>query len=117
MTPKSHSEWDVIPFDTQPAEAAQKTSIFWKMGNKLGNIFVSAKRRVTSKYREVTSGINQKLDEEYDHLRAEFEADLFAQTEAFECELKVQRRRWICISIITAFVGFFIGMLTAFNLI
>lgn len=117
MTLKSHSGWDIIPFDDQPAEAAQRPTVFWKMGNKLGNLFVSAKRRVTSKYREVTSGINQKLDEEYEHLRAEFEADLFAQTEAFECELKVQRRRWIGIAIVTAFIGFFIGMLTAFNLI
>ncbi|QLB12795.1 hypothetical protein EV697_101491 [Bisgaardia hudsonensis] len=117
MTLKSHSEWDIIPFDTQPTEVAQKPSLFWKMGNELGNLFVFTKKRVTSKYREVTRGINQKLDEEYEHLRAEFEADLFAQTEAFEYELKVLRRRWIGIAIITAFIGFFIGMLTAFNLI
>lgn len=115
MTLESHPEWDIIPFDSQPA-AAQTSSVFWKIGNKLGNLFVSARRRVTSKYREVTSGINQKLDEEYEHLRAEFEADLFAQTEAFECELKAQRKHWIGISIITTLVGFLIGMLITFNL-
>ncbi|MGX2956056.1 hypothetical protein ACWIYZ_03065 [Ursidibacter arcticus] len=117
MTLKSHSEWDVIPFDDQHAKATQKPSLFWKMGNKIGNLFVSTKRRLTSKYREVTSGINQKLDEEYECLRAEFEADLFAQTEAFEYELKMQRRRWIGIAMITTLVGFLIGMLTAFNII
>lgn len=114
-----HDEWDIIPFDnTQPStDVAEKSSLFLRVGNRLGNLFISAKKRATSKYREVTSGINQKLDEEYEHLRAEFAADLFAQTAEFECTLKQQKRRWIGISLMTTLIGFFIGMVTTINII
>lgn len=58
--------WDVIPFESSKTV---KPSLFWKLGNKLGNIFVSAKHKAKSKYVEVTKGINQRIAEE-DEMRA-----------------------------------------------
>lgn len=78
--------WDVIPFESSKTV---KPSLFWKLGNKLGNIFVSAKHKAKSKYVEVTKGINQRIAEE-DEMRA-LELQMCLDEQAAEYEQEISR--------------------------
>lgn len=109
----SHSQLQNVdlldPFATQP-----KSSLFTKLGNKLGGIFVSAKKGATRKYLEVTQGINQRIEAENEHIQAEIYAHLEAQAEEFELELYQRQKRWFWTAFILVMLAFILGAATGF---
>ncbi|MDX3903957.1 hypothetical protein AB6W79_10830 [Pasteurella multocida] len=104
--------WDVIPFESSKTA---KPSLFWKLGNKLGNIFISAKHKAKSKYVEVTKGINQRIAEE-DEMRA-LELQMFLDEQAAEYEQEISRikRKMFFWALLAAIIAFICGMATVFG--
>lgn len=92
----------------------EKTSLFNKLGNKLGSIFVSAKKAATEKYLELTQGINQRIEAEDERIQEEIDFHLAAQAEEFEQEMQQQKKRWIRISVSLTFAAFCIGAASSF---
>lgn len=96
------------PFESQPK------SVFNKLGNKLGGIFVSAKKAATHKYLEITQGINQRIAAEDELLQAEIFSHLEAQAEEFEQDLRQRQKRWFWISFTLIIIAFICGGLGTF---
>lgn len=104
--------WDVIPFESSKTA---KPSLFWKFGNKLGSIFVSAKHKAKSKYVEVTKGINQRIAEE-DEMRAlELQMHLDEQAAEYEQEISRIKRRAVLFGLLLTSIAFLCGMATVYG--
>lgn len=104
------SEWGEIPFESSKTAP----SFSWKLGNKLGNIFVSAKHKAKSKYVEMTKGINQRIAEE-DEMRAlELQASLDEQAEIYEQKISRIKRKMFLFAFLAVIIAFVSGMATVF---
>lgn len=100
-----------------PFAPQQKSSIFTKLGNKLGSVAVSTKKFATQKYLEMTQGINQRIAEEDEQLQAEIFSHLEAQAEEFEQDLRQRQKRWFWIAFILILISFCLGAMGAFFLL
>lgn len=107
--PQNINSTDPWEFD----HTEHQSSIFNKLGNKLGSVFLSTKKTVKSKYLEVTKGINQKIDEEDSRIQAEIYSHLEAQAEEFEEIFKMKKKKWLMISTILIFIAFIAGSVIA----
>lgn len=103
--------WDVIPFESSKIA---KKSLFWKLGNKLGSVFVSAKHKAKSKYVEVTKGINQRIAEEDEMRSLELQMRLDEQAAEYEQEISHVKRKMFLFGLLLMFIAFFGGMATAY---
>ncbi|MDP8189057.1 hypothetical protein QJU87_04155 [Pasteurella skyensis] len=91
-----------------------KPSIFNRLGYSLGTAFVSVKKKATSKYLDVTRGINERIDAENEVLRQEMDMLLTEQEMEHQSELTRYKRRWIFFSLMFAVITFFGGAATVF---
>lgn len=104
--------WDVIPFESSKTV---KPSLFWKLGNKLGNVFVSAKHKAKSKYVEVTKGINQRIAEEEEMRALELQMCLDEQAAEYEQEISRIKRKMFFWTLLAAIIAFVCGMAAVFG--
>lgn len=110
MSHSSTQEMDLFdPFATQP-----KSSLFTKLGNTLGGVFVSAKKSATNKYLELTKGINQRIEAEDERIQQEIDFHLAAQAEEFEHDLYQRQKRWFWIAFILVTLAFILGAAAGF---
>ncbi len=102
---------DIGAFDSFTPKS---TSIFNKFGNKLGSVFVSAKKAATKKYIEVTKGINERIEAEDERIQAEIFAHLEEQAEEFEQETRRLKKRWFFVSSLLIVLSFIGGAVSTF---
>ncbi|MDU8924329.1 hypothetical protein RYD26_05300 [Pasteurellaceae bacterium LIM206] len=102
-----------LDFWSEP-ETEIKPSLFNRIGYSLGRTFLSIKKKATSKYREVTQGINERIDAENELLRQEMDMLLIEQEMKHQSKLKQCRKRWFFYALVSALFTFVGGAATVF---
>lgn len=113
MSHTSHDNWSKAPVPELQAHKPTQKSIFWKLGERIGGVFVSAKNAAKQKYLDVTKGINQRIEAEQESIQEEIFSHLAAQAEEFEQEIRQRRKRWFWITFILVILALGIGAVSA----
>lgn len=112
MMSSTHAE----PFEAQPTNESQRNLTF-RLGHSLGQFFVATKNKARNKYKEVTSGINQSLEEEEARRFFEVQMALDAQAQEYEEEMQQMKKQWIKKSILFSFIFLLLGGAAAIGIL
>ncbi|MBN6058684.1 hypothetical protein [Aggregatibacter actinomycetemcomitans] len=70
-------------YDVPSGNSLNKSTLSFRVGKHLGRFFVAAKNKVTDKYKQMTSGINQSTEDEEARRRCELQMMLDSQAEIY----------------------------------
>lgn len=90
MSPSTHLEH----YDVPTSNPLEKPTFSFRLGKHLGRFFVAAKNKATDKYKQVTSGINQSIEDEEARRLSELQMILDSQAEEYEAEINEVQKTW-----------------------
>lgn len=91
MSSSTHLEQYNVP-SSNPID---KPTFSFRIGKHLGRFFVAAKNKATDKYKQVTSGINQSIEDEEARRLMELQTVLDSQAAEYETIINDVQKTWL----------------------
>ena len=82
-------------YDVPSSNPLETPTFSFRVGKHLGRFFVAAKNKATDKYKQVTSGINQSIEDEEARRLCELQMMLDSQAEEYEAIIDDVQRTWL----------------------
>ena len=80
-------------YDVPSSNPLETPTLSFRVGKHLGRFFVAAKNKATDKYKQVTSGINQSIEDA--RRLCELQMMLDSQAEEYEAIIDDVQRTWL----------------------
>ena len=82
-------------YDVPSSNPLETPTFSFRVEKHLGRFFVAAKNKATDKYKQVTSGINQSIEDEEARRLCELQMMLDSQAEEYEAIIDDVQRTWL----------------------
>ncbi|OOF52316.1 hypothetical protein [Rodentibacter trehalosifermentans] len=82
-------------YDVPSTSSIDKPTFSFRLGKHLGRFFVAAKNKATDKYKQVTSGINQSIEDEEARRLIELQMILDSQAAEYETIIHDVQKTWL----------------------
>ena len=97
-------------YDVPSSNPLETPTFSFRVGKHLGRFFVAAKNKATDKYKQVTSGINQSIEDEEARRLSELQMILDNQAEEYEAAIDEVQKTWFKRTTLFSILSLFIGV-------
>ena len=98
-------------YDVPSSNPLDNQTFSFRVGKHLGRFFVAAKNKAADKYKQVTSGINQSIEDEEARRLYELQMMLDSQAEEYEAIINDVQRTWFKRTTLFSILFLIVGIL------